>query len=208
MKIFNNIPEDEIDILLDDLKTKKIKFKKNSLIISNALNSNILSIIISGKACIERIDYYGNKTIIETLNPGDVFESRMFNLKNNELSIISLQETEVYLIEFDNIMINVQSNNHKQFIDNLLNTMIFYLNRSYEKIEIITKKTIRDKLLAYFTIISNKRLSKSFTIPYNFTQLSNYLAVDRSALMREIKHLKEEGFIKIENKKITLNIEL
>ena len=72
------------------------------------------------------------------------------------------------------------------------------------RIELLTKKNIRDKLLSYFDIISRNRLSKKFTLPFTLTDLADYLSVDRSAMMRELSHLKEEGFIDKKGKKITL----
>ena len=63
------------------------------------------------------------------------------------------------------------------------------------RIELLTQKNIRDKLLTYFNIISSKNFSKTFTIPFSLTDLADYLSVDRSAMMRELSHLKEEGFI-------------
>ena len=49
-----------------------------------------------------------------------------------------------------------------------------------------------------------KKGSKVFTIPLTFTELANYLSVDRSAMTREIKNLKDDGFIKTNGRKITL----
>lgn len=72
------------------------------------------------------------------------------------------------------------------------------------RIEILTKKNIRDKLITYFNILSAKNYSKTFTIPFTLTDLADYLSVDRSAMMREISHLKNEGFIEKKGKKITL----
>ena len=72
------------------------------------------------------------------------------------------------------------------------------------RIELLTKKNIRDKLLSYFDILSNKQLSKRFSLPLSLTDLADYLSVDRSAMMRELSHLIEEGFIDKKGKKITL----
>ena len=73
------------------------------------------------------------------------------------------------------------------------------------RIELLSKKTIRDKLISYFRILSEKNFSKTFTLPFSLTDLADYLSVDRSAMMRELKSLKNEGFIKKSDKnKITL----
>ena len=66
--------------------------------------------------------------------------------------------------------------------------------------KVLSKRTIRDKLLTYFSILSNKNYNKIITIPYSLTTLADYLSVDRSAMMRELKSLSDEGFIIKESK--------
>ena len=73
-----------------------------------------------------------------------------------------------------------------------------------ERIQILTKKTIRNKLLAYFEMMRKKNNSINIYLPFNFIDLAAYIAVDRSAMSRELGILKEEGFIKITGKRITL----
>ena len=105
MNIFNGINEKDLEKLLKCLDAKNISFKKGSTIINNASNTNILSIITKGSASIIRIDYNGNKTIIENLKENDIFEAKMFNLINNELSLIALEDTEITLISYDKIIV-------------------------------------------------------------------------------------------------------
>jgi len=78
------------------------------------------------------------------------------------------------------------------------------LKNMNERIEVLTKRTIREKLLEYFSILSKKKVSKSFLLPFSFTDLADYLSIDRSAMMRELKNLKEDGFIESKGKRITL----
>ena len=72
------------------------------------------------------------------------------------------------------------------------------------RIELLSKRTIREKLLSYFKIISTRNMSKSFKIPFSLTDLADYLSIDRSAMMRELKSLKEEGVIEKSGNRITL----
>ena len=51
---------------------------------------------------------------------------------------------------------------------------------------------------------SQKKGNKTYTLPLTYTELSSYLSVDRSAMTREIKNLKEDGFIKTNGHKITI----
>lgn len=72
------------------------------------------------------------------------------------------------------------------------------------KIELLSKKNIRDKLLSYFDLLASQKLSKSFILPLSLTDLADYLSIDRSAMMRELSHLKDEGFIEKNGRKIKL----
>ena len=93
---------------------------------------------------------------------------------------------------------------HKELEKNL---PILIMNNTIKlntRIELLTKKNIRDKLLTYFNLLSTRKLSKTFSLPFSLTDLADYLSVDRSAMMREIKALKDEGFIKKMGNKITL----
>ena len=96
---------------------------------------------------------------------------------------------------------------YNQFIKNLLKIFILKLNEKNERIEVLTKKTIRNRLLEYFNMEANKHGSKYVYLPFNFTDLADYLGVDRSAMSREMKYLKEEGLIKVKGKKITILFE-
>ena len=72
------------------------------------------------------------------------------------------------------------------------------------RVELLTKRTIRDKLIGYFSILSNRNFSTTFSLPFSLTDLADYLSIDRSAMMRELKYLKDDGFIKKVGNKITL----
>ena len=72
------------------------------------------------------------------------------------------------------------------------------------RIELLTQRSIRDKLIGYFTMLSTRTFSKTITLPFSLTDLADYLSVDRSAMMRELKLLKDDGIIEKVGKKIKL----
>ena len=188
------------------LEADTLHFKKDSTILSVIKNDNIVGIITSGYLQIIRTDHNGIRTIIEELEEQDVFGSFISSLKNKEYEIIAKEDTEIIIIDYDNI-INCNLTNksfYNQFIKNLLQITSKKIQEKNERIEILTKKTIRNKLLEYFKIISKKHNSKYIYLPFNFTDLADYLAIDRSAMSRELKYLKEEGFIEIKGKRIKL----
>ena len=94
---------------------------------------------------------------------------------------------------------------YKKINNNINEILTGKINKLYERVEILSKRSIRDKLLCYFDLIAKKRKKKSFILPITYIELADYLSVDRSAMMREIKKLKEDGVISSDGKKIFLN---
>ena len=78
------------------------------------------------------------------------------------------------------------------------------IQKNNERIEILTNKTTRDKLLTYFKMNSNEGNNRTIYLPFSLTDLADYLSVNRSAMSRELKYLKDEGFIEIKGRKIKL----
>ena len=86
----------------------------------------------------------------------------------------------------------------------MLNMIAKKMIEKNERIEVLTKRSIREKLLSYLENIKRKKISNTFTLPLSYTDLADYLSIDRSAMMREIKKLKDEGFIDTKGKKVTM----
>lgn len=206
INLFHNISEKNKEKLLYTLETHTFTFPKNTRILTTVKEDNIIGYVISGYMQITRTDYNGNTTIIEELEEESVFGTMLSSLNNSEYDIVTKEDTKLIIIDYNRI-INEETNHanyYNQFIKNLLEIATNKINEKNERIEILAKKSIRDKLLEYFKIVSEKNGSKIIYLTLNYTELSDYLAVDRCAMSRELKNLKDEGFIKTDKKKITL----
>lgn len=203
--LFTKISEKNQEKILKILEASTLNFKPNCQILTSVKLDNMIGIVLLGYMQIIRTDYNGNRTIIEELTENDVFGTTISSL-TNECEIITKEDTKIVIIDFNNILNDVENNlsYYKQFIKNLLEIYSDKINTKNERIEILTKKTIRDKLLEYFKIVSKRNNSKKIYLTMTYIELADYLAVDRSAMTRELKNLSEEGFIKREEKKITL----
>ncbi len=203
--LFTNISEKNQEKILKILEASTLNFKPNCQILTSVKLDNMIGIVLSGYMQIIRTDYNGNRTIIEELTENDVFGTTISSL-TNECEIITKEDTKIVIIDFNNILNDVENNlsYYKQFIKNLLEIYSDKINTKNERIEILTKKTIRDKLLEYFKIVSKRNNSKKIYLTMTYIELADYLAVDRSAMTRELKNLADERLIKREDKKITL----
>lgn len=202
MNAFLGISDDEKVQMLRCFNSNIRFFNKGVTIMSNLSNTEILCIFQSGRANVIKSDYNGNISIIVTLQSGDIFESNMITDRSGELSIVAAEKCEVIFIDYTKAINRCAKNcpYHNKFIDNILQIMMYKLNQNYERIQLLTKKTIREKLLDYFKMTSRKKNSKSFKLDMSLSDLADYLSTDRSALMRELKHLKEDKVIDVDGK--------
>jgi len=206
INLFDNINDKNKEKLLRLFEANTLLFKKDTTILSTMKNDNIICIVQSGYIQIIRNDYNGNRAIIEELEENSVFGSMFSSISNNEYDIVTKEDSRLIVIDYHRI-IECSKNNlpsYNQFIQNLLQIISSKINEKNNRIEILTEKTIRNKLLKYFQIISKKNGSKNIYLPFTFTELAEYIAVDRCAMSRELKNLRDEGFIEIKSKKITL----
>lgn len=204
--LFDGINTKNKEKLLKILETHPLHFQKNTSLLSMIKGENSIGFITHGYAQIIKVDSNGTKTIIEELMDEDTFHTSLLSFSKNEYDIIAKEDTELILIDYESIFQIEEKNKeyYVQFIKNLLQITLKKTEERNERIEILTQKTIRNKLLEYFNIMSNKHGSKFIYLPFNFIDLADYLAVDRCAMSRELKNLKEEGFIEIKGKRITL----
>lgn len=204
--LFDNINNSSKEKLLKILEATTLTFPRNINVFSAIKDSNSIGIIEYGSLQVIRNDYDGGRSIIEELEDNDIFGSIIYPVSEQEYEIITKEEAKIIFIDY-NIIMNYNETMHSyynQFIKNLLKIITDKISERNKRIEILTKKSIRDKLLEYFKINSQRTGSKIVYLPFTFTELADYLAVDRSAMSREMKYLKEEGFIQVSNKKITL----
>ncbi len=205
--LFENISEKNILKLKRILSANTVKYKKNVNILSNVNQDNFIALVDSGSIQFIFNDYDGNKTIIEELNTGEMFGNLISNIASEEITCITKEDTQITYIEFDEITNDeiIKNDFYIIFIKNLIRLLTEQLTTRNNRIELLTKRSTRDKILAYFKYESQKRGAKKFNMPMTFTELANYLSVDRSAMSREIKYLKEDGFIEVNGKKITID---
>lgn len=188
-------------------KCQKKTFEKNQVITTYIEKRNQLCILLSGDADLVRYDLNGNRTIVEHFSKNAIFGEVFYTITtNNELLVEAKSKCEVLFYIYDDIHTKCRSNCkfHQTLSETLPELILSKVTDLNMRIELLTKRSIRDKLLGYFTFLSTRTLSKSFDLPFSLTDLADYLSVDRSAMMRELKLLKEDGFIDKTKNKITL----
>ena len=194
---------------LDNCESKKyMNFVKGDTILSLSSSHGIIGLLLEGSACIVSIDENGRQNISDFLTVGDSFGEYIFMpLKSLEYIVVAESPCRVMFVNFDNVMNNCRHNceNHNELVKKLL---LFTAKRAQFMslhTNILLKKSLREKLLVYFEYLrDNAPQNNQITIPTTFESLASYLGADRSALMREIRRMNNDGIISSKGRKITL----
>lgn len=204
---FEGLTKSQINKLLDLLGVHVYKFNKNQEILPTIKNENIVGIILDGYAQILNIEYNGNEIVIDNLYKDSMFGTNISLTNSENYQIIAKQDTDVLVIDYDKL-INPQNLNHNYFnifFRNLFDIINIKMKEKNERIKVLEKKQIREKLLEYFEMEYKKgHLNNNIFLSFSFKDLADYLAINRSAMFRELKHLKEEKLIEVKNRRVTL----
>lgn len=173
------------------------EFLKGETVTTYIEKRNQLCILINGEADLVRYDFYGQKTIIGHFSETDTFGEVFYPANtNNELFVVAKNKCKVLFYTYDNLEQKCRKNcsfhnTLVNFLSKLLLEKIVNLNT---RVELLSKRNIRDKLISYFNLLSAKTLSKTIVIPFSYTDLADYLSIDRSAMMRDIKALVDQRY--------------
>ncbi len=166
-----------------------------------------VGILLDGSVSLNRLSPDGNLDMLEYMSDGGIFGA-FVNLFQQNGEILVLCEKKCRVVLIDAYHITKRCSNaclhHSIIVENLLNLMTDKVQQLSEKVEILSNRSIREKLLCYFRMQTTKCGKQYFTLPFSVSSLANYLCVDRCAMTRELKHMKEEGILEMQGKQIQL----
>ncbi len=204
-QLFENISEKDKKSLLVSLNAIVTTFTEKAQVF-NANNDNIIGVIDEGIVQIIRNDYNGDRILIEELTKNQIFGSRISSITSHDYEVIAVSPCKITFFEFSDVY-KEKIKKHPaflQFQENLLRIMSDIILKRNQRIQVLSQKTIRERLLEYFKMVSRGQKTKNITIPFNFTELADYLGINRSAMYRELSNLKAEKQISIKKRVISL----
>lgn len=197
--LFFGIEEDRLLKMLNCLGARVVEFDKKYTVIAEGSEARYIGIVLSGSVQIMQIDYYGNRSILGNAKEKGVFMEAFAcaEVESVPVTVIANEKSRIMLISCSHIL-HTCSNNcefHRQLIYNLMKLLAVKNLGYHKKVEVTSKRSTREKLMAYLIICAKESDSNSFEIPYDRQELADYLQVDRSGLSVEISKLKKEGVI-------------
>ena len=206
--LFDGIEMEDLPAMLDCIGGKKITAVKGQYINREGDSATHVGMVLSGAVRLEREDYYGNRSIVAHIGPGALFGETYACADVSSLPISVVADTDSTVLLMDCHRITRTCSHacafHNRIIFNLLR-VVAQKNLVYDqKIQITSKRTTREKLMAYLLNQAKIQGNRSFQIPYDRQELADYLEVDRSGLSSEISKLRKEGILDSKKNTFTL----
>ena len=199
LPLFSEIKEDDLLVMLDCLGAFIKDYKKDEYIYLCNEDIESIGIILSGKVQMIREDMWGNKTILVNMISPELFgeTSTCGSSMNATVSFEAVEESTILFVPFKKVMNScpVTCEYHHKVIKNMVTLIADKNVRLMQKIDVTSKKTLREKIAAYLTLQAEKYNSMEFNLDMGRVQFAHYLNADRSAVTRELNQMAEEGLI-------------
>ena len=207
--LFHHIDTEDIHALLNCLGAYTKEYKKGEMIYSASDTISAMGLVLSGQVRIEQTDVWGSQNIFGYTDKGQVFGETYACAPGEKLMVdaIAAKDSEILFLNVRKVLTSCPSACafHSQLIANLLTVMARKNLSLSRKINDISRRSIRGRLLSYLSFQAVQNESNSFTIPFNRQELADYLCVDRSALSKELGKMEQEGLITFHKNQFSLH---
>ena len=197
--LFAGITPEDRKAMLGCIGYHVASFQKGDIVAFEAENIRHIGIVLSGAVDMVKEDLWGNRTMLIRTQKNEMF-GETFACGTDNLSVVTFVVSEparVLFLPFDRVMhsCTMACVFHHQLIENMVRIIADKNRDLMRKVEVVSKRTIREKLLAYLSLQAQVQGSRYFESPLGRVELAEYLCVDRSALTRELAKMKDDGLI-------------
>ena len=198
-KLFSGITESELVSMLNCLSAKTCSYQKGEYIFHRGECISSVALLMEGCIHIQKEDYWGNLSILNEISQGELFGEVYACLQNEPMlhNAVAVKPGTILFLDINKIFTTCPSSCrfHERLIRNFLKEMASKNKTLTQKLEHMSQRTTREKLLSYLSEQSLKAGSDSFAIPFNRQQLADFLSVDRSAMSNELCKMRDEGIL-------------
>jgi len=206
--LFHQIAESDLAGMLHCLSARVQVFQKESYIFMAGDLVHSIGILLKGKVAIIREDEEGVKNLVTVIMPGDCFGESFACADKPEafVSAAAMEDCEIMFLDCKKIVTTCSSacSFHTRLIENILSMLAEKILGLNQKLDIVSKRKIRDKLMTFLHEQKKNAGTSVFSIPYNREQLADFLFVDRSALSNELCKMRDEGLIRFQKNRFEL----
>ena len=201
-KLFAGLGEDEISAMLSCLSARLQTYKKGEYVLRQGTHLSDITILVEGSLHIQKDDYWGNRSILGQIAAGEIFGEAYVAPENGILlnDVVAIEDSAVIFFDVKKIITTCSSacRFHTMVVQNMFFTISEKNKKLVQKLDHMSKRSTREKLLSYLSEEAQKQNSSAFTIPFNRQQLADFLSIDRSAMSNELSKMRKEGLLEFE----------
>ncbi|MBR5272270.1 MAG: Crp/Fnr family transcriptional regulator [Clostridia bacterium] len=198
-KLFSGLVDDEIISMLSCLGARLCSYKKGEYVLRQGEHLRDITVLVSGNLHIQKDDYWGNRSILGQISVGEMFGEAYVAPESEALinDVIATEDSAIILFDVRRIITTCPSacRFHSLVVQNMFFAISEKSRKLVQKLEHMSKRSTREKLISYLSEEAKKQNSSVFTIPFNRQQLADYLSVDRSAMSNELCKMRDEGML-------------
>ena len=205
--LFCNLTKNELDDALLYLSAKRLSYKKGETLIKLGSRITVFGIVLKGFVSVCSDDLNGNQMIMATVLKGEMF-SESLAITNNSYSpvyAVAGEDTDILWLSATPIRENrPKTDLEAKIIRNFMSAVAQKCLSMNDRIQILSKKTIREKVIQYLSLLSSNGSKTEVITPLSRQDMASYLGVERSALSRELSNMQRDGIIEISKQKFKI----
>lgn len=206
--LMQGLTDREIEDILRCLSAVERPFVKGETLFRAGEPLRVMGLVLEGLVCLEKVDFWGNRSLLAQAGPGEIF-GEVYACEPGRplhIDVAAGEAGKVLLLDVERVLTTCTNACpfHARLIRNLLGVVARRAYSLSRKLEHISGRTTRAKLLSYLSEQAERTGSSRFSIPFSRQELADYLAVDRSAMSAELGKLRREGILSFEKNRFEL----
>ena len=197
--LFEGVAPEELGGMLHCLGAREGYFSKGEVILPEGSPARDVGLLLSGQVQLIRTDFYGNRSIMMNIEPGELFAESFAcaGAEHIPVSVVATEDCRTLLLDCRRLLTTCSHACafHSRIIYNLLQIVAKKNLILHRKALITAKRSTREKLLTYLLMQAKETGRSEFIIPFDRQELADYLEVDRSGLSAELGKLQKEGIL-------------
>ena len=207
-KLFSGVGDEEISTMLSCLGASLFTYKKGDYVLRQGEHLSDILVLVEGSLHIQRDDYWGNRSILGHIGIGEIFGEAYAAPDSGTLlnDVIAVEDSSVFSFDVKRVISTCSSacRFHTMVVQNLFFAISEKNRTLVQKLDYLSRRTTREKLISYLSEEAKWQNSPQITIPFNRQQLADYLSVDRSAMSNELGKMRDEGLLEFEKNRFRL----
>lgn len=207
-RLFAGVKEEEISAMLSCLQARLCAYQKGEYVLRQGGHLDNILVLTEGKLHIQNDDYWGNRSIVSMIGAGEMFGEAYAAPESGALmnDVLAVEDSTVIFFDVKRLITVCSSacRFHSMVVQNLFFAISEKNRQLVQKIGFMSRRSTREKLIAYLSEEAKCHSSSSFCIPFNRQQLADFLSVDRSAMSNELCKMRDEGLLEFEKNRFRL----